>query len=459
MLKSMTGFGRAEQTVGDKTFQVDIKSLNGKQFELQLKLPAFLKPFEFTIRKLLSDKLGRGSLDCTISLKGTGNAKPVSINTDLAKAYYRALADLSNELNLDPSNILSTLVKLPEVITPTSDTLTDQEWQEFETVILSAIDDLNAHRLNEGASLEEDLTLRIDNILKHQEEVVKLEPLRQQKIREGLKKLLEDNVGKENYDPNRLEQELIYYIEKIDISEEQVRLKNHLRLFQVHPRRTGRRQGQKTILYSPGDRTRDQYDRFKSIRFHHPAVRGVDEGRARKSKRTGFECVIVFLYKRVFLKNILLLVAAAGCLCWISCSIPSGVFEKNVVVPGQQWASSFKPTINFEISPRDTAGLYNVYIVLRHTDAYNYNNIWIRGTVKTPGDTVGRSERYDLSLADNEKGWKGSGMDDIFENRIWIQQQTRFNRPGTYSYTLEQIMWDDPLKNVLNVGIRIEKVP
>ena len=229
----MTGFGRAEQAVGDKTFQVDIKSLNGKQFELQLKLPGFLKPFEFQIRKLLSEKLGRGSLDCTISLKQTGNAKPVSINTDLAKAYYRALADLSNELNLDPSNILSTLVKLPEVITPTSDTLTDDEWKEFEKVILSAVDDLNAHRLNEGASLEEDLILRIDNILRHQDEVTRLEPLRQQKIREGLKKLLEEHVGKDNYDPNRLEQELIYYIEKIDISEEQVRLKNHCDYFKT----------------------------------------------------------------------------------------------------------------------------------------------------------------------------------------------------------------------------------
>ena len=231
MLKSMTGFGRSEQTVGDKTFQVDIKSLNGKQFELQLKLPAFLKPFEFSIRKLISEKLGRGSLDCSISLKGTGNAKPVSINTDLARAYYRALADLSNELHLDPSNILSTLVKLPEVITPTSDTLTDEEWQQFEKIILAAIEDLDAHRLNEGASLEEDLQLRITNILRHQDEVVKLEPLRQQKIREGLKKLLEEHVGKENYDPNRLEQELIYYIEKIDISEEQVRLKNHCDYF------------------------------------------------------------------------------------------------------------------------------------------------------------------------------------------------------------------------------------
>lgn len=220
-----------ERTAGDKTFQVDIKSLNGKQFELQLKLPGFLKPYEFDIRRILSEKLGRGSVDCTISLKETGNAKPVSINKDLAKAYYKTLAELSNELNLDPSAILSTLVKLPEVITPTGETLTEKEWQEFQQILLATIEDLNLHRGEEGKSLETDLILRITNILKLQEEVIKLEPLRQQRIREGLVKLLEEKVGKENYDSNRLEQELIFYIEKIDISEEQVRLKNHCDYF------------------------------------------------------------------------------------------------------------------------------------------------------------------------------------------------------------------------------------
>lgn len=227
----MTGFGRAEKNVGDKTFLVDIKSLNGKQFELQLKLPGFLKPFEFDIRRLLSEKLGRGSVDCMISLKDTGSSKPVSINTDLAKAYYKPLAELSAALGLDPSHILSTLVKLPEVITPSSDTLTDKDWEEFQRVLELAIENLNSHRLDEGKSLEEDLLVRINNILKQQEEVIKLEPLRQQKIREGITRLLEENVGKENYDGNRLEQELIYYIEKIDISEEQVRLKNHCDYF------------------------------------------------------------------------------------------------------------------------------------------------------------------------------------------------------------------------------------
>ena len=231
MLKSMTGFGRSEKNVGEKTFLVDIKSLNGKQFELSLKIPAVLKPFEFDIRKLLSEKLTRGTVDCIISLKDTGNAKPVTINTDLAKAYYQPLADISATLNLDPSHILSTLVKLPEVITPSSETLSDREWTDFKNVLQAAMDDLNLHRLDEGRSLEDDLNTRINNILKQQEEVIKLEPLRQQKIREGITRLLEENVGKENYDGNRLEQELIYYIEKIDISEEQVRLKNHCEYF------------------------------------------------------------------------------------------------------------------------------------------------------------------------------------------------------------------------------------
>jgi uncharacterized protein (TIGR00255 family) len=231
MLKSMTGFGRSEKNVGDKTFLVDIKSLNGKQFELQLRLPSILKPFEFDIRRMLSEKLSRGSVDCAISLKDTGSAKPVTINTDLAKAYYKALAKLSADLSLDPSHILSTLIKLPEVITPSSETLSDQEWIEFQQVLESAIENINSHRLNEGQSLEDELMVRIANILKQQEEVIKLEPLRQQKIREGITRLLEENVGKENYDGNRLEQELIYYIEKIDITEEQVRLKNHCDYF------------------------------------------------------------------------------------------------------------------------------------------------------------------------------------------------------------------------------------
>ena len=157
------------------------------------------------------------------------------------------------------------------------------------------------------------------------------------------------------------------------------------------------------------------------------------------------------------MKKPLLVVLAAAALLLSSCSLPSDVFEKNVVIPGHQWASSFKPRIEFALKAADTADRYNIYLVLRHSDAYLYNNIWIRGTVQQPGDSVAKSQRYDLTLATNDKGWLGSGMDDIYEHRVLIQPQTKFTKPGTYSFTLEQIMRDDPLQHVFNVGVRVEK--
>jgi len=166
--------------------------------------------------------------------------------------------------------------------------------------------------------------------------------------------------------------------------------------------------------------------------------------------------LILFLQKNKPLKNLLFLLAACS-LQLAACTLPSDVFEKDVVVPGQQWESSFKPRIEFTIKEQDTSYLYNIYLVLRHSDAYNYNNIWIQGTVREPGDTSAKSQRYDLTLATNDKGWLGSGMDDIYEHRVLIQPETKFTKPGTYSFTLEQIMREDPLRHVLNVGVRVEK--
>lgn len=166
----------------------------------------------------------------------------------------------------------------------------------------------------------------------------------------------------------------------------------------------------------------------------------------------------LFLPKHISLNKPFLILFSICLFQWTACSLPSDVFEKNVTIPGQQWESSFRPVIDFTIRPEDTSSRYNIYLVLRHTDAYDFNNIWIKGTVLQPGDTTVHSERYDLLLATNDKGWLGSGMDDIYEHRVQIQQQTRFARSGKYSITLEQIMREDPLKHVLNVGVRIEKV-
>lgn len=245
MIKSMTGFGRAEVRAGEKLFVIDIKSLNGKQFDLQLKLPALLKPYEFEIRRMLATALDRGTVDCTISLKETGSSQPVSINTQLARSYYQPLASLAAELQLDTSQLLTALLKLPEVITSGADSLEANEWEQCKKGIALAIDQLSAHRTAEGKALEADLLTRINAIVSLQKEISVLEPLRREKLRLGLVKVLEEHLGKEGYDGNRLEQELIYYIEKMDISEEQVRLLNHCDYFTKQMQEKGDSKGKK----------------------------------------------------------------------------------------------------------------------------------------------------------------------------------------------------------------------
>jgi gliding motility-associated lipoprotein GldH len=131
------------------------------------------------------------------------------------------------------------------------------------------------------------------------------------------------------------------------------------------------------------------------------------------------------------------------------------VFEKNIALKEQHWPTAIKPEISFNIT--DTATRYNIFVVLRHTDAYRYNNLWMNVYTLSPGDSVAKPQALDLQLASNEKGWLGAGMDDIFEHRIKISQTPVALKAGTYRFQLEQIMRDDPLEHVLNVGIRVER--
>ncbi len=231
MLRSMTGFGRAEQTEGEKTFLVEVKALNGKQFELQLKLPPLFKPYEFEIRNILQENLIRGTIDCYVNIKQNGTAKPVVINTDLIKSYYAQIKTLALELDIDTNAVLSSLLRLPEVVTPSSEVLNEKDFETFTKVLLTAIKELNNHRVDEGKSLEKDLLQRIANIKTEEEKILQYVPARHQKIRDEINTLLVENVGKENIDNNRMEQELIYYMEKIDIHEEQIRLRQHCEYF------------------------------------------------------------------------------------------------------------------------------------------------------------------------------------------------------------------------------------
>jgi gliding motility-associated lipoprotein GldH len=149
----------------------------------------------------------------------------------------------------------------------------------------------------------------------------------------------------------------------------------------------------------------------------------------------------------------------APCLfCFSSCQTID-LYERVVNIPKQEWESSFKPQFKFDI--KDTTSPYKVFIVLRHNEKYNYNNIWLNIYSQSPGDTVQKAQ-YELTLATSEKGWLGSAMDDLYEHTISLTPNNvnvYFKKPGEYIYTIEQIMREDPLKNVLNVGIRIEKQP
>lgn len=134
------------------------------------------------------------------------------------------------------------------------------------------------------------------------------------------------------------------------------------------------------------------------------------------------------------------------------------LYEKSVTIPGHAWDKNYKPSFNFTI--KDTAVPYKLYVVLRLTDQYNYNNIYVNITTQQPGQDSSRTGRYDLTLATNEKGWLGSGMDDIYEHRILLTpagQEFYFRKTGDYTFTIEQIMRENPLQHVMNVGLRLEK--
>ncbi|HEY0356402.1 MAG TPA: gliding motility lipoprotein GldH [Flavisolibacter sp.] len=131
------------------------------------------------------------------------------------------------------------------------------------------------------------------------------------------------------------------------------------------------------------------------------------------------------------------------------------LYEKNVAIPGHQWQSSFKPRFQFNI--KDTTVPYHLFIVLRHNEKYNYNNIWVKLSIQPPSDTT-HTEQLELTLANNEKGWLGTSMDDLYEHRVRVTPPNGFMlKKGDYSFTIQQIMRDDPLENVMNVGLRIEK--
>jgi uncharacterized protein (TIGR00255 family) len=231
MVQSMTGFGREETSIGNFQIIVEVKSLNGKQSDINTRIAPALRPYEHEIRTLVLSQLQRGTIDINISLKQDGISRPMSINTQLAVSYYKGINEISAKLGLTQENILSTLMSLPEVVSSDQEMLKEEDWLLMKAVINQAIKNLRNHRAIEGVSLQADLVNCIQNIENCLIELLPYEPLRIERLRSKINNSLEEWVASANIDKNRLEQELIYYIEKIDFSEEKVRLTQHCQYF------------------------------------------------------------------------------------------------------------------------------------------------------------------------------------------------------------------------------------
>ncbi len=231
MLYSMTGFGRAESIVNGRQVVVEVKALNGKQFDINTKLPPILRSYDLDIRNMMSTMLQRGTIDLTISVKQEGASKPMVINTDLALFYYQGMKQIAEQTGLPQDNIISTLMRLPEVVAPDTDVLPEAEWIGVRAVIEQAAKDLMQHRKHEGEALLKDISLRINNIEQLHAKILPLEPERIERVRARITQWLEDMANKEKIDQNRFEQEMIYYLERMDFSEEKIRLKQHCDYF------------------------------------------------------------------------------------------------------------------------------------------------------------------------------------------------------------------------------------
>lgn len=231
MVNSMTGYGRVEQAIGDKNIIVEIKALNGKQFDINCKISQMVKPFEIELRKEIQEKLVRGSVDCNILVLQAGSSRPMQINTELAKSYYHSIHQLAADLNLDTNNILQTVMSLPEVVGVENTVLGKEDWNALRSMVHKAIAEVMAFRAEEGAGLEKELMMRVDHILTRLDHINTVDSHRNEKIRERILKSLQGISDEVVIDENRMEQELIYYIEKIDIAEEKQRLRQHCELF------------------------------------------------------------------------------------------------------------------------------------------------------------------------------------------------------------------------------------
>ena len=231
MIQSMTGFGKTVVELPLKKITIEIKSLNSKQLDLSTRIPSYLREKEMELRSLIAQQLERGKVDFSIYIENTGTASSTIFNHPVIQSYKQQIDSLADTLDISkPDNWFSILLKLPETIRTEIAELDETEWNEIEKGVALAINQLQNFRKQEGNMLSLFLTKRIEEIAKLLKEIEKYEPERVEKIKTRITDALEA-VSQKDYDKNRFEQEMIYYVEKLDVNEEKSRLTNHLDYF------------------------------------------------------------------------------------------------------------------------------------------------------------------------------------------------------------------------------------
>lgn len=232
MIKSMTGFGSARIENEDLAVTVEIKTLNSKYLDTIVKMPNIFSNKEIEVKSLLSDQIKRGKATVIINYENRSTASLLKVNAKVVETYYKELKSAADSLNANDADIFRIVMNMPEVYSGVSDkSLLEDDWKIVKNAILQAADACNEFRMQEGKALEKELASYIDHISKLLVKVNERDPARVLYIKEKLNKQVADFVDSDQFDANRFEQELIYYIEKLDISEEKVRLKNHLVYF------------------------------------------------------------------------------------------------------------------------------------------------------------------------------------------------------------------------------------
>ncbi|PZD79013.1 YicC/YloC family endoribonuclease [Mesonia sp. K7] len=227
MILSMTGFGKAVKTLPENKITIEIKSLNSKSLDLNTRIPSQYREKELSMRQFIAQKLQRGKIDLNLYIESTGENTSASVNEAVVKTYIKQLQNISNHSS--ESELMAIAMRLPDTLKTEREEIDEGQYKEIEATISEATESLLQHRKDEGAVLEKEFLLRITNLKKLLEDVVEIDPERIIAVRERLEKGIAEI--KENVDENRFEQELIFYIEKYDITEEKIRLGNHLAYF------------------------------------------------------------------------------------------------------------------------------------------------------------------------------------------------------------------------------------